>query len=148
MIRKEKNDLEQLIRDLLRIKIKLLERDYYLVQQRKNMYTINYANLNFPLPDISNIVSVGIPIITGNPSKITLLPGILNCLDEKIRNYKINKSEVNRVSHGYSIGIDTHDRLLILHDKYNRRIAFGKVEDNYFKPIVDIGLYLRNEKLF
>lgn len=148
MKQENKDTVEKIIAKYLNIQIELKILKYYKIKLGENKYSINYTSLDSKFIQFSFVHSFGIPILIINNSKLIVLPSFINCLTEKIQSYQINDNEAKLVSYGKSIKLHLSDKLLVLCDKFSRKIAFGTVKSGIFIPITDVGWYLREEKSF
>lgn len=88
--------------------------------------------------------SEGIALIFIEDSNITFLPTILDCI-VGLSQLPLSYVQVLELSNGRSIKYDVKDSISLGVDAKGKLIALVQIKDGIMKPLVDIGIFLREE---
>jgi hypothetical protein len=138
--------ISELLSQHLQYQVNVFEKRYLQVNVHPKKYFITYTSLQLPVQNISNVYTVGVPIIRVEPSTILLLPSIINCIQSNT--FKVSRKDALKLTHGESIQVKEEHGLFVVLDDFDRRIAFGIAKNHVFVPISDVGSYIRDEKAF
>lgn len=140
------HDVVTMLAEHLHFTPKLKTGQFYLYQNQKQLiitWSQNPFFLDFNVKKIEETISIGLPIFSIRRNNLSLYPQFINCLADGYENYALETNMLIEVSFGRAIQINNPDGICILSNELGHKVAFGEIKDQIFRPLIDLGWYLR-----
>ena len=139
------SDVENIIMSHLKINIKL--NDFLFFKSKsENSLTIFCTKNEVQLEELliyGNVESLGTPIIQIKKNHLHLLPSIIDFISNEYDSHHLKKEQQISISFGKAVKLQKPNSYCFIINDMGDKISFGKIEDNMFRPSIDLGWYLR-----